>query len=48
MKIALDGVCISLRLTGAGRYFQVLLGKMIPSYPGTNHTFFLSTDRFSR
>ena len=40
MKIALDGACISPRLTGVGRYFQGLLRELVPLDPAIEYTLF--------
>jgi glycosyltransferase involved in cell wall biosynthesis len=41
MKIALDGACISPRLTGVGRYFQGLLRELVPLDPLIEYVLFL-------
>lgn len=44
MKIALDGACISPRLTGVGRYFQGLLRELVPLDPEIQYTLFLKDE----
>ncbi|MCG2812384.1 MAG: glycosyltransferase family 4 protein [Candidatus Aminicenantes bacterium] len=44
MKIALDGACLSSRLTGVGRYFQSLLSELLPLDAANEYTLFLKED----
>ncbi|MBU4267837.1 MAG: glycosyltransferase family 4 protein [Acidobacteria bacterium] len=44
MKIALDGACLSSRLTGVGRYFQSLLSELLPLDTANEYTLFLKED----
>jgi glycosyltransferase involved in cell wall biosynthesis len=44
MRIALDGACISPRLTGVGRYFQCLLRELVPLDPKIEYTLFMKDE----
>ena len=44
MRIALDGACLSPRLTGVGRYFQSLLEELLPLDHANEYTLFLKED----
>jgi len=48
MRIALDGACLSSGMTGVGRYFQSLLGELIPLDAANEYTLFLKEDFATR
>ena len=48
MKIALDGACLSPRLTGVGRYFQSLLEELLPLDTANEYTLFLKENFATR